>query len=83
MITQIIIGITGVIAIYLTAYKSDPLNAIIGSAFGLIGQPFWLLTSLKNEQYGISILSLLYTAVWLATGARAYAKIKHKKEINS
>lgn len=82
MITQIIIGVTGVIAIYLTAYKSDSKNALIGCLFGLAGQPFWLLTSIKNEQYGIAILSLLYTAIWIATGAKSYAKIKHKKELN-
>jgi len=31
-----------------------------GFIFGFAGQPFWLYTSLKNNQWGISLLSIFY-----------------------
>lgn len=35
-----------------------------GYIFGLASQPFWLISSLENKQYGIAILSLVYGYSW-------------------
>jgi hypothetical protein len=36
----------------------------IGYILGLLSQPFWMYTSLKNGQIGIFFLSLFYTYSW-------------------
>lgn len=35
-----------------------------GFIVGLIAQPFWLYSSIKNDQWGIVILTLFYTYSW-------------------
>ena len=33
--------------------------------FGVAGQPFWLYESFRSEQWGIFVLSIIYTFAWL------------------
>lgn len=33
-------------------------------AIGICAQPFWLYATLKAEQYGIVLLTFVYTAGW-------------------
>ena len=63
MITQIGITLFSLIAIYLTQDKRLERRRW-ASIFGLISQPFWFYASVTTEQWGIFLLSLLYTAVW-------------------
>lgn len=35
-----------------------------GYVLGMFAQPFWLWTSIKNEQWGIAILSVWYAYAW-------------------
>lgn len=60
---QIIIALTGMVAIYLTQQSKDSLKKY-APILGLIGQPFWYYTTLSNEQYGIFFLTLGYTYLW-------------------
>lgn len=64
MITQIGITLFSLIAIYLTQDKRIERRRW-SSVFGLISQPFWFYASVTTEQWGIFLLSLLYTAVWV------------------
>lgn len=35
-----------------------------GYIFGLCSQPFWFITVIKNEQWGILLLTIWYTYSW-------------------
>jgi len=58
-IAQIGIAIFGVTAIILVAKKNK-----WGFVFGLLSQPFWLLTSYLNKQWGVFLLSMIYVFSW-------------------
>lgn len=60
LICQIGIAFFGIIAIILVARKNK-----WGFVFGLISQPFWLISSFINKQWGIFILSIVYAATWI------------------
>ena len=59
-IANIGIAILGLIAIILVARKNK-----WGFVVGLASQPFWLLTSFLNKQWGVFFLSVVYTGVWI------------------
>lgn len=58
-IAQIGIAILGVSAIILVAKKNK-----WGFVLGLLSQPFWILTSIINKQWGVFILSIIYVGSW-------------------
>jgi len=35
-----------------------------GFVFGLASQPFWLITSFLNKQWGVFLLSIIYVFSW-------------------
>jgi len=59
VIAQIGIAVTGMLSIFLVAYKSK-----WGPVFGLLGEPFWLITAINNGQWGVILLVLAYTIGW-------------------
>ena len=61
---QILIAITGVIAIWLTQQGNDNIKKY-ACLFGITGQPFWFYSAYTNEQWGIFILCIFYTYSWL------------------
>ncbi len=58
-IAQIGITIFGVSAIILVARKNK-----WGFVLGLVSQPFWLITSYLNRQWGVFLLSAVYVFSW-------------------
>ncbi len=58
-ISQVGIFVFGVLGIILVARKNK-----WGFVFGLLSQPFWYITAIINEQWGIVLVSLIYTASW-------------------
>lgn len=62
-IDQIIIFLTGMIAIWLVNDKRESYRKY-SSIFGLLGQPFWFYTTYKAEQWGILFLTIFYTIAW-------------------
>jgi len=58
-ISQIGLSIFGVLAIVLVAKRNK-----WGFVFGMISQPFWLITSFLNEQWGVFFVSIVYTGSW-------------------
>lgn len=58
---QIIIAISGGLAIWLTQTKNFQRFAPI---IGLIGQPFWFYSAFVTEQWGIFALTAFYTIAW-------------------
>jgi len=58
-ISQIAITILGPTAIILVARKNK-----WGFVIGLMSQPFWFITSIANEQWGVFFVSLIYTCSW-------------------
>lgn len=73
MIHQILIGVTGLIALYLTL-NNDPKYSKYAPIFGLLGQPSWLYSAYYTEQYGVLIVSVCYTLLWLHTFKRIWIK---------
>jgi len=59
LISQIGVAFFGIIAIILVARKNK-----WGFVFGLASQPFWLLTSYLNKQWGVFFLSIFYVFSW-------------------
>jgi nicotinamide riboside transporter PnuC len=58
-IAQIGITIFGVSAIILVAKKNK-----WGFVLGLVSQPFWIITSYLNRQWGVLLLSVVYVGSW-------------------
>lgn len=73
-IAQIGIAIFGVTAIILVAKKNK-----WGFVFGLASQPFWLVTSFLNKQWGVFFLSIIYVFSWALGVYEWFFKDKNKK----
>ena len=58
-ISQVAIAILGIGAIFLIARKNK-----WGFVIGLLSQPFWLITSYLNKQWGVFLLSVIYIGMW-------------------
>jgi hypothetical protein len=63
MIEQVIIGVTGVTAIWLTQQKREGWKKY-ACLFGMASQPFWFYSSYIAEQWGIFTLCAFYTYSW-------------------
>jgi len=59
IISQIIIAVFSTLALILIAKKNK-----WGFVFGLLQQPFWFITTFNNHQWGLFILSFVYTGTW-------------------
>jgi len=59
LIAQAGITVFGVSAIILVARKNK-----WGFVLGLASEPFWLITSYMNKQWGVMILCVIYVFSW-------------------
>jgi nicotinamide riboside transporter PnuC len=57
------IALFGVIAITLSQDR-NPERQRYACLFGLAGQPFWFYAAWTSQQWGIGLLTLLYTLAW-------------------
>lgn len=62
-ISQFAILFTGVVAVFLSQ-SSKENNRKFASIFGLLGQPFWMYTTYHSQQWGIFLMTFLYTFSW-------------------
>jgi len=60
VVNQIGLSVFGLAAIILVARKNK-----WGFVMGLISQPFWLMTSVINQQWGVFFLSVVYMGTWI------------------
>jgi nicotinamide riboside transporter PnuC len=58
-ISNVGVALLGITAVILIAKKNK-----WGLVFGLASQPFWLITSYINEQWGVLILTVVYIFTW-------------------
>lgn len=63
-IIQFLILVSSASVAYFVTNESTKIR-LIGYYIGLISQPLWFYTSLKNEQWGIFLLSIWYTYCWI------------------
>lgn len=63
MVDQVGIAITGVAAVFLTQCQRESLRRY-ACLFGLAGQPFWFYASIESGQWGVRLVSVLYTIAW-------------------
>lgn len=61
---QFFIALFGLTAMWLALGKSDSQRKWATVA-GLLGQPFWIYFAIMNGGWGILILTLCYTAVYI------------------
>lgn len=62
-IPQIGIAMFGMTAVFLVCSKEQRVRRW-GPVCGLIGQPFWIWSSIAAEQWGILVLTAFYTYSW-------------------
>jgi len=74
---QIMILILGAGAVWLVSQKKSYKK--YGYILGLLGQPFWLYTTITNKQLGMFILTLFYIYSW-SLGVYNYF-IKKEKDV--
>jgi hypothetical protein len=84
MIAQIGIVFFGVMAAWLTQQRNEQLKKY-ACIFGLISQPFWFYSAIETNQWGIFLLSIIYTAVWLVGFKNYWVKssLPQQRENNS
>ena len=63
LLAQVGIGLPGLTAVYLTQQPRAHLRRY-ACLFGMLSQPFWFLTTIPNEQWGVVALNVVYTALW-------------------
>lgn len=61
---QVFITIFGSLALWLSQDKRYQWRKW-SPVFGMIGQPFWYYSSYIHQQWGIMVLSVIYTFCWL------------------
>jgi nicotinamide riboside transporter PnuC len=59
-VIQVGIFVFGALAIILVARKNK-----WGFVIGLLSQPFWFITSYQNKQWGVFLVSIIYTFSWI------------------
>lgn len=74
IISQFAIPILGGVAVVLVAKKNK-----WGFVAGLASQPFWFVTSIVNKQWGVLIVSIIFTFSW-ALGIYEWFFKKEKSE---
>lgn len=63
MIEQIGIMCTGVVAVWLSQDHRENWRRY-ACLFGMAGQPFWVYAAWSAEQWGILVMTILYTYSW-------------------
>lgn len=63
IVVQVVLFLTGAVAVYLTQQHDEELKRY-SSLFGMAGQPFWYYTTLSTGQYGVFLLTIIYTYCW-------------------
>jgi hypothetical protein len=61
---QVAIFVLGLTAMHLAASGTRRVRFVAGIV-GLCSQPFWLWTTLANEQYLIAVLCIAYSWAWI------------------
>lgn len=74
-ISQAAILILGAGAIILVAKKNK-----WGFVLGLLSQPFWYITAYVNGQWGVFLVSFIYTASWSYGIYEWFFKDENKKQ---
>jgi hypothetical protein len=75
-ISQIGIFVFGVSSAILIARKSK-----WGIVCGLLSQPFWMMTSIYHNQWGVMMINVIYTVTWLYAAYNWFKKDKNKNVI--
>jgi hypothetical protein len=60
---QALIVLSGAVAIWFVDHPNKKRRRL-GSLVGLLGQPFWIYSTIEAAQWGMFALTLFYTAAW-------------------
>lgn len=64
MIDQVVIGVCGMTSVILSQDRR-PQWRKWACIVGIVAQPFWLYASWTAQQWGIVLLTVVYTIAWL------------------
>ena len=64
ILSQIMIGLFGVTAVFFSQQKEESKRKW-ACIFGLLSQPFWFYSMYVSDQWGVFLLSFVYTISWL------------------
>lgn len=67
--TQFWLPATGLPTLYFTSTKSK-----WAPFFGLLGQPAWLYAAVYTRQWGLLVLTMAYTILWVVTACKWWSK---------
>jgi hypothetical protein len=59
VVTQVFITILGITTVLLLASKNK-----YGCIFALAVQPFWFIASYRSKQWGVFLMTFVYTVSW-------------------
>lgn len=76
MIEQVAIAALGTATVYLSQDHRHERRKL-ACLFGLVAQPFWMFAALTAQQWGIAILTVLYTLGWCRGFYNFWVKGKH------
>lgn len=65
MIEQIVIAVCGIASVWLSQDRRRSNAQRWACIFGIVAQPFWFYACWKAQQWGIVLLTFVYTAGWL------------------
>lgn len=68
---QVLMAVTGLVAIYM-ATSLDPAMRRWAAVFGLLGQPAWLYVTWQHGEFGMFVVSVAYSVIWLRAGWREW-----------
>ncbi|MBI2599505.1 nicotinamide mononucleotide transporter [Candidatus Daviesbacteria bacterium] len=74
-VSQVVITLLGTASIVLVAKKNK-----WGFVAGLLAQPFWFITSYLNHQWGVFLVSLIYSISWIYGIYQWFFKNQKNKE---
>lgn len=78
IIIQIILSVLSLSSLFCITRESITVRKY-APIFGLLSQPFWIYATFKASQFGMFLLSFIYTIIWVNT---FYNMWINKKGIN-
>jgi len=73
VLSQVLIGGLGIASVMLVTSKDEGLRRL-AAPLALLAEPFWFYTAYINEQWGILLLTLIYTFRWTQVFIRDWVR---------
>ena len=75
VLSQVLIGALGVASVFLVTHKAPEVRKL-ASPVALLAEPAWIYSSYTTEQWGILLLTAVYTFRWSQVAYRDFWRNK-------